>query len=189
MHVFGWGYGVLDMFIWRIIQWDHCHCHFWRLNWNNFWTLHIVRLVEFVRLRQRLHVQFRLFFALCFRFFDVIVLPRVHIGWQRAGEVLDASSTGYNCLSVLKHSLSHVASLDTRWEWSIFVPTFDKRSLMGEITIVSNFNMWLRSWGYKFMELLRMSFRNNPWYFLYPPHVMKGPGESSSSFFLNSIPD
>ncbi len=125
----------------------HCLCHFWRLNWNNFRTLHIVRLVEFVRLRQRLHVQFRLFFVLCFRFFDVIVLPRVNIGWQCAGELSNASSTCDNCLSVLNHSLSHVASLDTRWEWSIVVPTFDKRSLMREITIVSNFYMWQRSWG------------------------------------------
>ncbi len=50
-------------------------------------------------------------------------------------------------MSVLKPSLSYVVSLDTRREWSIVVPTFDVRSLMRYVTIVSNFYMRLRSYG------------------------------------------
>ncbi len=52
---------------------------------------------------------FLFFFALCLRFFDMIVLPRFNVGWQ-SGE-LYATSSGDNCMRVLKPSLSHVASL------------------------------------------------------------------------------
>ncbi len=46
------------------------------------------------------------------RFFDEIVLLRFKIGWQ-SGE-LYATSSGDSCMSELRPSLSHVASLDTR---------------------------------------------------------------------------
>ncbi len=61
-------YSNLRLRLWRaacgywvdISMGGHCLWHFWRLNLNNFWMLHIVRLVAFVRLRPRLHGNFYL---------------------------------------------------------------------------------------------------------------------------------
>ncbi len=57
---------------------------------------------------------FYLLFDFCFRFFDVMVLPWVNIGWQITGELLNVASFGDNWMSVWEPSLSPVASLDTR---------------------------------------------------------------------------
>ncbi len=55
-------------------------------------------------------------------------------------------------MRLLKPSLSHVPSLDTKCEWSILVPSFGMRSLSKDITIISHFCM-----RQNFMALIRMS--------------------------------